>query len=93
MKEKFKDLSVEEGAQLLLEIIRECSEGSKNRNGSDDNITRGRNLNSISEEDEEGGNNAWQMPLGTCVEIAVIDLSQRQMRRLRQPLFSQLSTS
>ena len=89
LKKQFRDLSVEEGAQLLLDIIRECSVGNSNDNSSDDDI----NMLRKSEEDDEGGDDSWQMPLGTCAEIAVLDLSRRQIRRLRQPLLTQLSTS
>ena len=72
LKEKFEDLSVQEGAQLLLEVIRECSVGKQKHLDNND----------------EGDNESWELPMGTFVEIAIVDSNQKKFRRLRQPLLS-----
>lgn len=79
-KEQFHELSVEEGAQRLLDIVTDCSKGAS-MNINDNEVVG----------DEEGDDESWQIPSGTFVEIAVIDSTQMKVRRLRQPLI--LSTT
>ncbi len=74
-KVQFHELSVEEGAQRLLDIITDCSKGAS-MNSNDSEMVG----------DEEGDDYSWQISSGTFVEIAVIDSTLMKLRRLRQPL-------
>lgn len=76
----FEEMSVEEGAQALLDIVvREIGDGG----GS----------SSYGDHRENGDSkDEWTLPLGTRVEIAVLDSNRRKMRRLRQPLLASLET-
>ncbi len=87
MKEQFVNLSAEEGAQLLLDIVNECSTGSTSES------TDGKDRKQIEKKGESNTYSAWDMPSGTCVEIAVVDSQERKVRRLRQPLLSKSKIS
>jgi 20S proteasome alpha/beta subunit len=90
MKEQFQDLDVEEGAQLLLKIIQECSEGSKKSTKKSSIFFWKKEVDDGADDEEY---DAWEMTSTTFVEIAVIDSIARKMKRLRQPLLAQLQVS
>ena len=71
-KESFEHLTIEEGSQLLLSIIQECSAGSKEKY-DDKNI-------------DSNSYGAWNLPSQAFVEILVVDSMRSKVRRLRQPL-------
>jgi len=89
MQEEFTNLNVEEGAKLLLDIVNECSTGTRFDGEGDKREER----KQIERDGESNNYSAWDMPSGTCVEIAVIDSIERKVRRLRQPLLSKLKVS
>ena len=67
---RFEDLSVEEGARFLLDLITDEIRSSGNDDGGGGGV------------EDEG----WRAPPeGSRVEIAVVESGQRKMRRLRQP--------
>ena len=66
--EQFAHLTVEEGAQLLLDIIQECSvagSSSTSTTNKSNNDGRDKGLDDV----DEGNYDDWDMPSGTCVEI------------------------
>jgi len=74
----FEEMGVEEGAQALLDIVvQEIGGGGSDGDPREDGDSK----------DE------WTLPLGTRVEIAVLDSNRRKMRRLRQPLLASLETN
>lgn len=80
-KEQFSTLSVKEGAQLLLDILRECCGGTENK----DNVASSRKTLMV-EDEEDDAHDVWVVPPGSCVEIAMLDANERNLRRIRQPL-------
>ncbi len=71
MKENFNHLTVEEGTQLLLSILQECSTGESTSDYNTD-------INDVNE--------PWNLPSQTFAEILIVDSLCSKVKRLRQPL-------
>ena len=78
MTTDFSKLTVEEGVQFLLDIVKkECASKTdieRNINISQENVSK----------------SDWNLPPRSIVEMAVVDSSRQKLRRIRLPFFGKM---
>jgi hypothetical protein len=90
LKENFANLSVEDGVQLLLDIVQKCSSQKQGKSQSEN----GRQIDATNVDAQRGekdnGFGAWDVSLNDLhVEIAVVVSKSEILKRMRQSTLSQ----